>query len=140
MDQKLDFAPGDKPDVAKTATLELTAKQTEIVTLAVKMGDLSLALRSLQDVDEEERETANVDDATAELGNSYTHDTQVSRLLNQPSQTKPPEKPTVFVLRGSKSVKQDSDGTVASDPLAPGESDKGPKQTPFTRTIPSVSQ
>ena len=42
MDQKLDFAPGDKPDVAKTATLELTAKQTEIVTLAVKMGDLSL--------------------------------------------------------------------------------------------------
>ncbi len=25
MDQKLDFAPGDKPDVAKTATLELRA-------------------------------------------------------------------------------------------------------------------
>ena len=49
MDQKLDFAPGDKPDVAKTATLELTAKQTEIVTLAVKMGELSLVLRSLQD-------------------------------------------------------------------------------------------
>ena len=55
MDQKLDFAPGDKPDIAKTATLELTAKQTEIVTLAVKMGDLSLALRSLQDVEEAER-------------------------------------------------------------------------------------
>ncbi len=32
MDQEgLDFAPGDKPEVGKTATLELTAKQTEIV-------------------------------------------------------------------------------------------------------------
>ena len=70
MDQKLDFAPGDKPDVAKTATLELTAKQAEIVTLAVKMGELSLVLRSLQDEDEREAEAG--DDATAELGQSYT--------------------------------------------------------------------
>src|SRR4030095_16926584 len=54
MDQRLDFAPGDKPEVGKTATLELTAKQTEIVTLGVKMGELSLVLRSLQD--EEERD------------------------------------------------------------------------------------
>ena len=30
IDQKIDFTPGDKPDVAKTATLELTPKQTEI--------------------------------------------------------------------------------------------------------------
>jgi len=52
MDQRLDYSPGDKPDVAKTATLELTPKQSEIVTLAVKMGDLSLVLRSLQDTDE----------------------------------------------------------------------------------------
>jgi len=46
MDQKVDATPADKPDVAKTATLELTPKQTEIITLAVKMGDLSLTLRS----------------------------------------------------------------------------------------------
>jgi pilus assembly protein CpaB len=145
MDQKLDFAPGDKPDVAKTATLELTAKQTEIVTLAVKMGELSLALRSLQDLEEEEREAGATEDATAELGNSYTHDTQVSRLINQPS--RPPEvaKPTVFVLRGGKSVKQDIDGSLSPDSMAPpGESDKpnaAPKSsTPFTRTLPSVQQ
>src|SRR5882757_3525143 len=81
MDQKLDFAPGDKPDIAKTATLELTAKQTEIVTLAVRMGELSLVLRSLQDEDERDGEGSG-DDATAELGQSYTHDTQVSRLIN----------------------------------------------------------
>ncbi|MBM3646053.1 MAG: Flp pilus assembly protein CpaB [Alphaproteobacteria bacterium] len=52
MDQKLDFSPGDKPDVAKTATLELTPKQSELVTLAVKMGDISLVLRSLQESEE----------------------------------------------------------------------------------------
>jgi pilus assembly protein CpaB len=62
MDQKLDFTPGDKPDVAKTATLELTAKQTEIVTLAVKMGELSLVLRSLQDPADEERDVVGGDD------------------------------------------------------------------------------
>jgi hypothetical protein len=110
------------------------------------MGDLSLALRSLQDLDEEERETGDSDDATAELGNSYTHDTQVSRLINQPTQAKPPEvKPSVFVLRGSTRAKQDIDGSVSSDPAtAPGEAEvakpnAAPKTAPFTRTIPSVS-
>jgi pilus assembly protein CpaB len=145
MDQKLDFAPGDKPDIAKTATLELTAKQTEIVTLAIKMGDLSLALRSLQDPDEEDRDLANTDDATAELGNSYTHDTQVSRLIREPQPRQAEAaKPTVFVLRGSQRAKQDIDGSVSGEPGAPGEPDvakpnAAPKQTPFTRTIPSVS-
>ena len=85
MDQKLDFTPGDKPDVAKTATLELTAKQTEIVTLAVKMGELSLVLRSLQDRRRERDGEGSSDDATAELGDSYTHDTQVSRLIKEPA-------------------------------------------------------
>jgi pilus assembly protein CpaB len=148
MDQKVDFAPGDKPDVAKTATLELTAKQTEIVTLTVKMGDLSLALRSIQDMDEDEREAGNSEDATAELGFSYTHDTQVSRLIKDPTpETKPPEvaKPAVFVLRGSQRVKQELDGSVAADPVNPQgdpESNKpnAPKATPFTRTIPSTPQ
>jgi pilus assembly protein CpaB len=145
MDQKLDFAPGDKPDVAKTATLELTAKQTEIVTLAVKMGDLPLALRSLQDPDDEERDAASGDDATAELGDSYTHDTQVSRLIKDPTPpVKPPEivKPSVFVLRGGARIKQELDGSVAVDPTAPpAESEAAkPKTTPFTRTNPSVPQ
>lgn len=85
MDQKLDFTPGDKPDVAKTATLELTPKQTEIVTLAVKMGDLSLVLRSLQDPEESDRDPAVADEVSAELGYSYTHDSQVSRLIKSPT-------------------------------------------------------
>jgi pilus assembly protein CpaB len=147
MDQKLDFAPGDKPDVAKTATLELTTKQAEIVTLAVKMGELSLSLRSLQDLAEEERDSANGEDATAELGETYTHDTQVSRLIKDPAPAKPPEaaKPAVFVLRGKDRVKQELDGSVAADGSAPpaeAEPTKpnGPRTTTFTRTNPSVPQ
>ena len=151
MDQKLDFTPGDKPDIAKTATLELTAKQTEIVTLAVKMGDLSLVLRSLQDPEEEERNSVSGDDATAELGDSYTHDTQVSRLIKDPTPpAKPPEvvKPSVFVLRGSARIKQELDGSVAVDPTAPPAEPEGaksnapnsPRTTSITRTISGVPQ
>src|SRR5260370_33316738 len=85
MDQKLDFTPGDKPDVAKTATLELTAKQTEIVTLAVKMGDLSLVRRTLQHPADEERDSAAGEAATAELRESRTHDHPVSRPTKDPN-------------------------------------------------------
>ncbi|HEX9324963.1 MAG TPA: Flp pilus assembly protein CpaB [Reyranella sp.] len=143
MDQKLDFVPGDKPDVAKTATLELTAKQTEIVTLSVKMGELSLVLRSLQDEEDRDGE-GNSDDATAELGQSYTHDTQVSRLIKEPAPPKPPEaaKPAIFVLRGAGRTKLELDGSTSPDGLPPGESEKPnvPKGTTFTRTYPSVPQ
>jgi pilus assembly protein CpaB len=149
MDQKLDFAPGDKPDVAKTATLELTAKQTEIVTLAVKMGELSLVLRSLQDPADEERDAASGDDATAELGDSYTHDSQVSRLIKDPNPPpKPPDamKTSVFVLHGNRATKQDLDGSVVSDPSAapPTEPDgtkpTAPRTTTVNRTQESVPQ
>jgi pilus assembly protein CpaB len=149
MDQKLDFTPGDKPDVAKTATLELTAKQTEIVTLAVKMGDLSLVLRSLQDPADEERDSASGEDATAELGDSYTHDSQVSRLIKDPNPPpKPPDamKTSVFVLHGARATKQDLDGSVVSDPsTAPPAEPDGAKPTPprpttVNRTLESVPQ
>ncbi len=88
MDQKLDFSPGDKPDVGKTATLELTPKQTELVTLAVKMGDLSLVLRSLQDVNDDGRDAA-AENAPAEPGDSFTEDSQVSRLIRPASAAAP---------------------------------------------------
>ena len=143
MDQRLDFAPGDKPEVGKTATLELTAKQTEIVTLGVKMGELSLVLRSLQDEEERDGE-GNSEDATAELGQSYTHDSQVSRLIKEPAPPKPPEaKPAIFVLRGTGRTKLELDGSTSPDGLPPqGESEKpnAPKGTTFTRTYPSVPQ
>jgi pilus assembly protein CpaB len=149
MDQKLDFQPGDKPDIAKTATLELTPKQSEIVTLAVKMGDLSLVLRSLQDVDDGGRDQASVDEnAPAEPGDSYTQDAQVSRLIRQiPAAVVQKDKPVVhsiFVLRGSARLKFDPEGDLnANGQAEPRQGDETPgarRQVPFTRTVPSDQQ
>ncbi len=149
MDQKLDFAPGDKPDIAKTATLELTPKQTEIVTLAVKMGELSLVLRSLQDPDEGERDQAAGDEQPAELGYSYTQDSQVSRLIRSPTAAEPPTAPepmrsnAVIMLRGSARTKQDFDGTISADSLPPPPTPDvtrpgPPRPTTATPSLPSV--
>lgn len=148
MDQKLDFAPGDKPDIAKTATLELTPKQTEIVTLAVKMGDLSLVLRSLQDPDDGERDQAAADEQSADLGYSYTQDSQVSRLIKSPTAAEPAPAPeavrsnAVILLRGSARTKQDLDGSISADslppPPAPDVTRPGPKTTTATPPLSSV--
>ena len=138
MDQRLDFSPGDKPDVGKTATLELTPKQSEIVTLAVKMGDLSLAMRSLQDPDEKPDEAS--ENAPAEPGDSFTQDAQVSRLIKPlaGNTTAPEPAKQIFVLRGSSRTKQDLDGSAVTEP---GQKDEKPvNATPFTRTISSESQ
>ena len=151
MDQKLDFSPGDKPDVAKTATLELTPKQSEIVTLAVKMGDLSLVLRSLQGAEEGGRDQAEVDEnAPATPGDSYTQDAQVSRLIRQiPAVSAQKDKPvghSVFVLRGAARAKIDPEGgelgaDAASPETKPGDDKQsGRRQVPFTRTVPSDQQ
>lgn len=143
MDQKVDFSPTDKPDVAKTATLELTPKQSEIVTLAVKMGDLSLVLRSLQENDQG-GESETTENAPAEPGDSFTRDAQVSPLISDSPPPPPAPAPAVFVLRGSARAKQDLDGTTVGGPAAspdeakPAENKAG-RTTIFTRT-PSVTQ
>jgi pilus assembly protein CpaB len=133
MDQRLDFSPGDKPDVGKTATLELTPKQSEIVTLAVKMGDLSLVLRSLQDPDDKPEDMS--DNAPAEPGDSFTHDAQVSRLIKPlPSAgTAPEPAKQIVVMRGSARARQDLDGAPIGD-TKDTKPDR-PNATPFTRTI-----
>lgn len=146
MDQKVDFVPGDKPEPAKTATLELTSKQTEIVTLAVKMGDLSLVLRSLQDPDDDGRDPAAADEAQAEVGHSYTHDTHVSPLIKRdpPPATAANVKDAVFVLRGAQRTKQELDGSLPVDPNArqasPDVTKPGAKTTTLTPSNSSVPQ
>lgn len=47
--QNVEQQEGKKSVIGKTATLELTLGQSEILSLAESMGDLSLALRSLSD-------------------------------------------------------------------------------------------
>jgi pilus assembly protein CpaB len=66
IDQVLQEKDGQKTAVGKTATLELTPRQTETLALARRRGALSLALRSLADarpvngVVEEETETSRI--------------------------------------------------------------------------------
>jgi pilus assembly protein CpaB len=134
MDQKLDFSPGDKPDVGKTATLELTPKQTELVTLAVKMGDLSLVLRSLQDTNDDGRDAAAIENAPAEPGDSFTEDSQVSKLIRPAASTPLAVRPVVIVLRGAGRSKQDIEGNGADTPPL----DMGGKPTDKTNKTAST--
>lgn len=65
----------DKPEVVKTATLEVTPIQAQRVALAQTVGQISLSLRSLVDESRVRLETAQVADLT---------DGTVSRKLSKP--------------------------------------------------------
>lgn len=51
---------------ASTATLELTARQAELLALANSMGEISLSLRSIADLDENQGPMAGVDPSAKE--------------------------------------------------------------------------
>lgn len=69
----------NRPEVAKTATLEVTPKQAEIISVAMEMGTLSLVLRSLM------RESEDGVPVKEPNGPTHTWDSQASRLLIPPS-------------------------------------------------------
>ncbi len=86
---------GEEPSLAKTATLELTPKQAEMVTLITDLGRLSLSLRSLQQENQELIELAargaNGDGTDllaqprATRERAFTWDSEVSNLLKPPA-------------------------------------------------------
>jgi pilus assembly protein CpaB len=100
VDQKLD-SKNNEALVAHTATLEVTPKQSEVIAVANEMGKLSLSLRSLVGSAPED---ANTEGAASENPSdkqgTFTLDSEVSQLLQQPHETK--GKIDVTVLRGSK--------------------------------------
>lgn len=61
--QALENKDGEKVVAGKTATLELTPRQAEVLTLAQSMGELSLSLRSLADSVPGSEPTAKIGDA-----------------------------------------------------------------------------
>lgn len=73
LDQKIDMKPGETA-VARTATLEVTPKQVEMIAVLVEMGKLSLSLRSLA------RGEGEIEDAAAPE-KSYTFDSELSGIL-----------------------------------------------------------
>ena len=64
--QELENKDGEKVASGKTATLELTPRQAELLALAQSMGEISLSLRSLADATPGQAEpTAKIGDANA---------------------------------------------------------------------------
>jgi pilus assembly protein CpaB len=63
--QQIENKDGEKVATGKTATLELTPRQTEVLTLAQSMGEISLSLRSLADT------APGQSEATAKIGDAY---------------------------------------------------------------------
>jgi pilus assembly protein CpaB len=87
LDQRTDDQDG-KRIVAKTATVEVTPKQAERISLAKQLGNLSLVLRPIaRDGDEADEKT------------TFTVDSEVSAVVGFPRQA---AKETVKVVRGGE--------------------------------------
>jgi pilus assembly protein CpaB len=93
VDQKLDNK-GTEALVPRTATLEVTPKQSEIIAVATEMGKLSLSLRSLA-VAEEKSPTDSPGEGE---GGTFTLDSEVSQLLTKRGNS---SADGVTVLRGN---------------------------------------
>lgn len=83
VDQRVSDQDG-KAEIGKTVTLEVTPKQTEVIAVAMEMGRLSLALRSLPK--EGESEEGEIEPEFAALlaegdGPSLTWDSQASQAI-----------------------------------------------------------
>jgi pilus assembly protein CpaB len=59
--QLIEAKDGKKLAEGNTATLELTPRQTELLAQANSMGEISLALRSIADIDTKDQPIANQD-------------------------------------------------------------------------------
>jgi pilus assembly protein CpaB len=87
-----------KLGVPKTATIEVTPKQAEMVSVALNLGQLSLSLRSLAQ-DESEKDPKKTPEGTRR-GRTLTRDSEVSRVLGYGR-----KKTAVVVLRGGDAEK-----------------------------------
>jgi pilus assembly protein CpaB len=88
LDQRTDDVDGERV-VAKTATLEVDPKEAEKLSLAQKLGDLSLSLRPL----------ARDGDPKEPTRPTFTTDREISRVMSAPRNKRGP---TVVVVRGSE--------------------------------------
>jgi pilus assembly protein CpaB len=114
IDQRLDSKDGQAV-VARTVTIEVTPKQSEIVALAADMGKLSLSLRSLVGAPHPEPDMVALTGPTTDAAfqppadsidghgrDSFTLDSEVSRLLPNPFTIKHnSDDGKVMILRGN---------------------------------------
>jgi pilus assembly protein CpaB len=113
IDQKLESKPGEAV-VAKTATFEVTPKQSEIIALADEMGKISLSLRSLvpgpdelkQEVADKSPQSPASEAPSTPLSETYTVDSDISPLLHSPGGqhgSQGMDADRVTILRGGQS-------------------------------------
>ncbi|MCG8696329.1 MAG: Flp pilus assembly protein CpaB [Minwuiales bacterium] len=102
IDQRLNDQDG-RPRQGKTATLEVTPKLVEFVSVVQQLGDMSLSLRSLAKNESElgvlARSGEVLDDPDPKRGTTYTFDSQVSRVGTQRTKS---NRNRVLVTRGSE--------------------------------------
>jgi pilus assembly protein CpaB len=123
VDQQPDSKSGQAV-VARTVTLEVTPKQSEVVALADEMGKLSLSLRSLVAAPRDEPAPVSVadagggapaitasDSADSRASSSFTLDSEVSQLVPKLGSEHNSHDDKVTILRGNG-----GSGTSAGSP------------------------
>jgi len=113
IDQKLDVKAGEANPNLKTATLEVTPKESGIIALASEMGKLSLSLRSLVPGPDDSKEEANNNAPLTPQVDTYTVDSDINPLLRNPLKPKGGADGEVVILRGG-SAASTSGTTVTS--------------------------
>lgn len=115
LDSRVDDETG-QPKLAKTATLELTPKQVEILSVARELGRLSLSLRALAKNEAELERLAKTGEPLEEPvptpGKTYTWDAEASVLVRFPDS----DGQTVTVVRGN-SIQDQSIGQTFDELL-----------------------
>ena len=105
LDSRVDDETG-QPKLAKTATLELTPKQVEILSVSRELGRLSLSLRALAKNEAELERLAKSGEPLEEpeptSGKTYTWDAEASVLVRFPES----DGDTVTVVRGNNTQNQ----------------------------------
>jgi len=105
IDQKVDVKAGEANPNVKSATFEVTPKESEIIALASEMGKLSLSLRSLVPGPGElkhEISDSPFDAPSNPLSETYTVDSDVSPLLRNPNKQGGADMSQVTILRGGQ--------------------------------------
>lgn len=105
LDSRVDDMNG-QPKLAKTATLELTPKQVEILSVARELGRLSLSLRALAKNEAELERLAKsgkpLEEPKPTSGKTYTWDAEASILVGFPES----DANQVTVVRGNSAQNQ----------------------------------
>jgi pilus assembly protein CpaB len=104
---------GPAGSVADTATLEVTPQQAEKISVMMQIGQLSLSLRSLAEADTP---------ASAEDRHTVTMDTDVSLLIDAPSEMEaapaPGPTPQITVVRGRQTTVVQQTGVQPTPPAS----------------------